>query len=89
MRTSGRAFTKNWYSGRDCLEYSVSKDKAFCYNCRLFSAETEGLHLAFSKIGYCDWKIGKRDLDNHSESVCRRNATVLLKARLDNDNNKV
>lgn len=29
-----QSFSSSWYRNGDCLEYSVTKDAAFCYPCR-------------------------------------------------------
>ena len=29
-------FSKNWYNEYDWIEYSLSKDAAFCFSCRCF-----------------------------------------------------
>ena len=44
---SGRKFKfqKKWYDEHTWLEYSVSKDAAFCYSCRCFGAL--GKHILY------------------------------------------
>lgn len=49
-----RTFNKNWYQNRFWLEYSVSKDSAFCYVCRHFN--TENREKLFTEIGFDNWK---------------------------------
>ena len=55
-----RSFNPAWYKQWPWLEYSVSKDAAFCYPCRMFStsvsASTSRPEKTFSKTGFRDWK---------------------------------
>ena len=48
---SGRKFKfqKKWYDEHTWLEYSVSKDAAFCYSCRCFGALGKHI-LSFSNV---------------------------------------
>ncbi len=39
----GRSFNPDWYKLYPWLEYSITKDAAFCYPCRLFG--TYSVHL--------------------------------------------
>ena len=34
-------FSKNWYNEYDWIEYSLSKDAAFCFSCRCFGTLDE------------------------------------------------
>lgn len=34
-----RALNSKWYDSFDWLEYSIDKDAAFCYSCRLFGKQ--------------------------------------------------
>lgn len=59
--TSYRHFNVRWYEQHKWLEYSVTKDSAFCFPCCFFSfgsCEAE----AFTTTGFSDWKhaTGKR-----------------------------
>ena len=85
-KRNGRSFRRSWYITRDWLEYSISLDRTFCFNCRLFS--TDNANSTFTINGYCDWKHAARDFYNHSESTGHKNATILLKSRIENDINK-
>ena len=49
-----RCFNKEWYKGRDWLEYSISSDSAFCYYCRAFSNNTTSDQWII--YGFKNWK---------------------------------
>ena len=50
-----RSFQATWYSSFPWLEYSVAKDKAFCFACKNFSTATSKSDPAFAKIGFSSW----------------------------------
>ncbi len=51
-----RCFNTEWYGSYSWLEYSVQKDGAFCYPCRLFTTTGRRSHNTFTKVGFHDWK---------------------------------
>jgi hypothetical protein len=63
-----RSFHDYWYNDhRGWLEYSVSKNAAFCFYCFLFKqprAENFGIE-AFTKNGFKTWKDGPSVLNRH------------------------
>ncbi|KAH0767865.1 hypothetical protein KY285_003736 [Solanum tuberosum] len=54
-----RQFFPDWFNGRKWLEYSITKDAAFCLCCYLFKNECEirgyVVDAAFTKPGYRAW----------------------------------
>ncbi|XP_062229974.1 uncharacterized protein LOC133927506 [Phragmites australis] len=67
-----RLFQPKWFKDYDWLEYSVSKDAAFCFYCFLFRQEAEHEkfgHVVFTKTGYDDWKHTYRGLPGHVGGV--------------------
>ncbi|XP_049361584.1 uncharacterized protein LOC125826313 [Solanum verrucosum] len=54
-----RHFFPDWFNGRKWLEYSITKDVAFCLCCYLFKNECESrgyvVDAAFTKTGYRAW----------------------------------
>ena len=54
-----RAFNSEWYSSYSWLEYSVERDAAFCYPCRLFELRGTRSEKIFTRIGFRDWKHAK------------------------------
>ena len=67
-----RAFSKSWYINYNWLEYSESKDLAFCFYCFLFKepgrAEIFGYDV-FNKTGFNDWKHAYKALPEHVGGV--------------------
>lgn len=53
--TENRKFNKKWLADFVWLEYSISKDAAFCYACRQFSPSNEK-DIVFKKNGFTNWK---------------------------------
>ncbi|XP_053286397.1 zinc finger MYM-type protein 1 isoform X2 [Pleuronectes platessa] len=51
-----RSFHVEWYQERQWLEYSHSKDAAYCYPCRHFSLPNVPKSVFTSVDGYCNWK---------------------------------
>lgn len=51
-----RSFNKEWYSLNKWLEYSQSKDSAYCYACRHFSLPSSGDSAFTSVDGFSNWK---------------------------------
>lgn len=50
-----RCFRATWYTSYPWLEYSIAKDKAFCFACRNFSTSTSKSDTAFTKVGFSTW----------------------------------
>lgn len=47
-------FLGSWYKGCSWLEYSVEKDAAYCFPCRVFGVNP--ISNTFTEVGYRDWK---------------------------------
>lgn len=64
-----RFFNRRWYEDYNWLEYSISKDSAFCFACRHFSrpglAHTE---TAFTH-GYQNWRKATASFKTHNASA--------------------
>jgi len=79
-----RSFHEKWYTNRAWLEYSVSKDAAFCFYCYLFKplrVDNFGVE-SFTTNGFINWKDGPKLLDDHANSIAHN------KARLDYESYK-
>ena len=58
-----RGFNVEWYKRYPWLEYSIQRDAAYCYSCRLFTArQHHSRDSTFSIIGFRNWKhaMGKK-----------------------------
>ena len=68
MLWGSRGFSKAWYDKFDWIEYSESRDVAFCFYCFLFKpigiAHRFGNEV-FTKTGFSDWKHGYKALPEH------------------------
>ncbi|KAL4113073.1 hypothetical protein QTP88_016764 [Uroleucon formosanum] len=65
---SERSFQKSWFEKYVWLEYSPSKDLAFCFPCRIFKGNnlnSSQLDDAFSKTGFCSWYRGINHFNKH------------------------
>jgi hypothetical protein len=53
-----RSFHDSWFKNHNWLEYSVTKDAAFCFYCYLFKQQRhENFAIdAFTSKGLCNWK---------------------------------
>lgn len=51
-----RSFHSEWYKAYTWLEYSQSKDAAYCFACRLFSLPNAASSVFTSVNGYSNWK---------------------------------
>ena len=51
-----RAFNVEWYKSHPWLEYSVERDAAFCYPCRVFKCGSNRSEDTFTKTGFRNWK---------------------------------
>ncbi|KAL4112114.1 hypothetical protein QTP88_015962 [Uroleucon formosanum] len=66
-----RSFQKKWYDCFKWLEYSVSKDKAFCFPCRMFLNSGSNVGQAdttFSKTGFSNWHVATTSFKTHQMS---------------------
>ncbi|XP_034197978.1 zinc finger MYM-type protein 1-like, partial [Prunus dulcis] len=61
-----RRFIPQWFDEFDWLEYSVSKDAAFCLYCYLFKSNFEQVGSeAFTGVGFKNWKKGRERMKVH------------------------
>ena len=74
-----RSFNAKWYDEFDWLEYSISRDAAFCYPCRMFTAGRGKSESTFTVVGFRDWKhaSGKSGvLQNHDKCSVHKSAVI-------------
>ncbi|XP_050115692.1 uncharacterized protein LOC126593642 [Malus sylvestris] len=61
-----RRFVVSWFEEHDWLEYSISKDAAFCLHCDLFKINFSQLGSnAFTRVGFKKWKNARECFDKH------------------------
>ncbi|CAN6715960.1 unnamed protein product [Malus baccata var. baccata] len=66
MSRINRRFIPQWFDEFDWLEYSVSKDAAFCLYCYLFKTNFEQVGSeAFTGDGFKNWKKGRERFKMH------------------------
>ncbi|XP_042422983.1 zinc finger MYM-type protein 1-like [Zingiber officinale] len=78
-----RSFQGTWYKKYTWLEYSISKDTAFCFWCYLFkSLNKENVDNAFIKDGYNSWKRALERFNRHMGIVnsCHNEARIQFEA---------
>ena len=56
-----RNFNSDWYHRRDWLEYSIERDAAFCFPCRMFG----GRETSFTTIGFSSWNKATERFNSH------------------------
>jgi hypothetical protein len=73
-----RSFSSPWYVSRPWLEYSLTKDAAFCFCCRLFVTSSIGNNAeeAFMSTGVSDWKNAILKFDRHVQSKSHADAFI-------------
>ena len=75
----GRSFNPAWYQQYSWLEYSVKKDAAFCFPCRLFGSGSIALGRPETVNGFRDWKHAtgnKGALLSHNNSYTHTQSVV-------------
>jgi len=69
-----RSFKSNWFDKYKWLEYSISKDAAYCFPCRFFSLHDSSrpgtIEGAFTATGFCSWHKATQKFDLHQDSKC-------------------
>ena len=82
-----RSFNSTWFDLYPWLEYSVCRDAAFCYACRVFGSVsicTSRPEQAFTTIGFRDWKHAtgtKGILATHNQCLSHKQAMVAWEQR--------
>ena len=67
-----RCFYKGWMDQHVWLEYSVSKDAAFCFACWHFSKRVHRVQPAFICNGFNKWRKASATLNTHHESAAHK-----------------
>lgn len=72
MRKCGsqhRPFNRSWYESHSWLEYSETKDAAYCFVCRHFRQNVGRTETAFTKDGFTNWKNATQTFKTHETSM--------------------
>lgn len=79
---STRAFRDVWFLKFSWLEYSVSKDSAFCFYCFLFKSKkpTRFGGDAFVRTGFGNWKKAIERFNEHVGGVAHKEARMQLES---------
>lgn len=73
-----RSFNGDWYKTYQWLEYSIERDAAFCFPCRMFKVGSSRCESTFTLTGFRNWKhaMGKKGIvachdkcDVHKQAV--------------------
>lgn len=67
-----RSFQRVWFNDYVWLEYSVSKDAAFCFWCYLFKPpkpKSQGGREVFTRMGFNNWKNARISFGEHVGDV--------------------
>lgn len=67
-----RSFRPHWYKEFNWLEYSVEKDRAYCFYCYLFNERVDEKfgYDVFTKLGYDYWKNVLAAFRKHVGGAC-------------------
>ncbi len=74
FRVRKRSFSANWFSHFPWLEYSVSKDAAFCFSCRMFGRNIR--HDNFVSTGVSNWKKALDIFKEHEKTPAHRSSMI-------------
>ncbi|XP_042038332.1 zinc finger MYM-type protein 1-like [Salvia splendens] len=80
-----RSFQDAWFTKFPWLEYSESKNAAFCFWCYLFKQSDKGGRYAedaFTKTGFNNWKNALEKFNQHvgAANSCHNNARIQFEA---------
>ncbi|XP_042012264.1 uncharacterized protein LOC121760697 [Salvia splendens] len=80
-----RSFQDAWFTKFPWLEYSASKNAAFCFWCYLFKQSDKGGRYAedaFTKTGFNNWKNAVEKFNQHvgAANSCHNNAWIQFEA---------
>ncbi|XP_050439164.1 uncharacterized protein LOC126844795 [Adelges cooleyi] len=74
--TQNQGFNSSYYENHTWLEYSISQDAVFCYECRIFGSYQ--IEPTFTSIGLKNWKklCGSKGLKNGKQSKLDAHAST-------------
>jgi hypothetical protein len=75
-----RSFQQAWYSSRNWLEYSVSRDRCYCYPCRIFTRTEKLKDRTFTVCGFGQWKTAtEKNRGFHQHASCQTHLSAVAK----------
>ena len=80
-----RLFNRDWYNGREWLEYIEEEDFCLCFPCKVFHSTTS---TPFTKTGYRNWKMAlskKSGFMKHASSENHQSAMAQWKEQQHRD----
>ena len=77
-----RKFRSEWYTKFDWLEYSASKDIAFCLYCRIFGSKCVNFDASYTSLGMNSWNKATIKFPAHQKTTSHLNAAKLLQCKL-------
>ena len=72
----GQSFNSKWYNDYSWLEYSISKNAAFCFVCRHFGDNNSNSDSMYRKDGFKVFRKGPAKFKEHS--LCQTHKTAEL-----------
>ena len=73
----GRSFQIHWFDNFPWLEYSISRDAAFCFYCRMFCKE----HSVYKHKGFVSWSSATLKFKSHEATKSHSSAKIAFQAR--------
>uniref|UniRef100_A0AAR2IPQ8 TTF-type domain-containing protein n=1 Tax=Pygocentrus nattereri TaxID=42514 RepID=A0AAR2IPQ8_PYGNA len=76
--TQKRAFQQSWFQMFEWLEYSVQKNAAFCFMCRLYSKPKQPRDQRDSLLttGFTNWKRALDSFREHESSAIHKSSVI-------------
>jgi len=75
-------FNSKWYSTYSWLEYSKSKNAAFCFTCRHFGENNSKSESAFTTEGFTNFTKATDKFKKHQDTNTHRTAALMYANRL-------
>lgn len=82
-----RSFQRTWLEKYNWLEYSISRDAAFCFACRHFGIKSS-VDPAFTSVGFSNWRKAlekNQGFARHEASITHRNSILSWNERDNRD----
>lgn len=77
----GQRFNSVWFTEHWWLEYSKSKNAAFCFVFRYFGQNSSNSESVYTKEGFTNFRKAKRKFKEHEESKSHKTAELMYNSR--------